>query len=448
MAETQVVQLQCPNCGTQYEASVRTVIDVGQEPRLREALLSGTLNQTVCSNCGQGGVLEVPLVYHDPEAEFLAVYFPTQLQIPELERQRMIGELTQGLMRNLPPEQRKGYFFSPRQFVSRQNLMDAVLGTMGISQEELDRQRKKMALVEKLTVMADDPKGLEMMIKGQDAMLDHEFYLILSSRLSQAQAMGDQKTVERLSMLRNNLMPITTYGKRLARQQAAVDSLAEVKSPEELLDKVAAADVDEATAMAVAARPLLDYEFFQKLTERAEAADGAEKTRLLELRDHLSEVTQTLDDAARAQMKEASTLLREILESPNPPATLRQHADEIDDVFLSVLSMNIREAERQGAKEAVQMLTAIFEEINDMAAEGLPPEMRLINDLLVADYPEETRQLLHERSAEITPELLALLDGLATSLIEQEGQSDEEKQEAAETAKRLRDIRAQATLLA
>ena len=241
MAETQGVQLQCPNCGTQYEAPFRTVIDVGQEPRLREALLSGALNQTVCPNCGTGGMLEVPLVYHDPQNEFLAIYFPTQLQIPELERQRMIGELTQGLMRNLPAEQRKGYFFSPRQFVNRQNLLDAVLGTMGVSQEELDRQRKKMALLEKLTVMADDPKGLEMMIKGQDAMLDHEFYLILASRLSQAQAMGDQKTAERLATLRSNLMPVTTYGRRLAKQQAAVDSLADVKTPDELLDKVAAA---------------------------------------------------------------------------------------------------------------------------------------------------------------------------------------------------------------
>lgn len=427
---------------------MRTVIDVAQEPRLRDALLSGTLNQTVCPNCGHGGVLEVPLVYHDPQNEFLAVYFPTQLQIPELERQRMIGELTQGLMRNLPPEQRKGYFFSPRQFVSRQNLLDAVLGTMGVSQEELDRQRKKMALMEKLIVMADDPKGLEMMIKGQDAMLDHEFYLILASRLSQAQAMGDPKTAERLTTLRSSLMPLTTYGRRLAKQQAAVDSLAEVKTPDELLDKIAAADLDEATAMAVAARPLLDYAFFQKLTERAEAAEGAEKERLLALRKHLTEVTQTLDDATRAQMKEASDLLREILESPNPISALRQRADLIDDVFLAVLSMNIQEAERQGAKDAVAALSALLDEINDMAAAGLPPEMQLINDLLQAEYPEETRELLHENSADITPEFLALLGELANSLAEGEGQPEEERQEALETAKRLRDIRGQAMLLA
>jgi hypothetical protein len=121
------------------------VIDVGQNPQLRQALLSGQINLAICPKCNQGGVIEAPLVYHDPQAEFLAVYFPPQVQIPELERQRMIGDMTQEMMRNLPPDQRKGYFLSPRQFMNRQNLLDAVLGTMGVTQEELDWQRKKPA---------------------------------------------------------------------------------------------------------------------------------------------------------------------------------------------------------------------------------------------------------------------------------------------------------------
>jgi len=147
-------------------------------------------------------------------------------------------------------------------------------------------------------------------------------------------------------------------------------------------------------------------------------------------------------------MKAASDLLREILESPNPITALRERVELIDDMFLAVLSMNIQEAERQGATEAVEMLSALLDEINEMAAEALPPEMQLINDLLQAEYPEETRELLHESSDEITPEFLALLDELAKSLVEREGQPGEERQEALETAKRLRDIRAQAQLLA
>jgi hypothetical protein len=442
MAETQVVQLQCPNCGTQYQAPVRTVIDVGQEPRLREAFLSGLVNQTQCPNCKNVGVLELPLVYHDPAAEFLAVYFPPQLQIPEMERQRMIGDLTQGLMRNLPPEQRKGYFLSPRQFMNRQNLMDAILGTMGISQEELDRQRKKMAFLERLMVMADDPKGLNMMIKGQDDTLDHEFFTLLASRLSQAEAAGDEKTAQRLELLRTNLMPVTTYGRRMMKQQSAVASLENVKTPEELLDRIVACDLDEATAIAVAARPALDYQFFQNLTARADAAEGAEKERLTALRDHLVEVTEALNESARARLKAASDTLQHILESPNPRTAVREAADALDDTFMAVLSLNLQEAERRGAKEASERLKVIYDEITAMAEEGLPPEMRLINDLLEADYPEETRAMLQARNQEITPDVLALMGELATRLVERA-----DDPESAETAKRLRDIRAQAMLL-
>ncbi len=363
MPETQVVQIQCPNCGTQYQAPVRTVIDVGQEPHLRQAFLSGQINETAVPELQErrrpGGAAGLSR----PGAEFLAVYFPPQLQIPEMEQQRMIGDLTQGLMRSLPPEQRKGYFLSPRQFVNRQNLMDAILGTMGISQEELDRQRKKMKMLERLMVMADDPKGLEMMIKGQDAQLDYEFFTLLASRLSQAEAAGDEKTAQRLELLRDNLMPMTTYGRRMMKQQAAVASLKDVKTPEELLDRIVAADPDEATAIAVAARPVLDYKFFQNLTARIGRSQGAEKDRLTQLRDHLLEVTEALNESARARLKAASDTLQRILESPNPRTASARRHDEIDDIFMAVLSLNMQEAERRGAKEASERLEMIYDEV-------------------------------------------------------------------------------------
>ena len=158
-AQRNEIPIQCPQCGNAFSSPVVTMIDVGAVPELRNYLLSGQLNVAVCPKCQTPIMLEVPLVYHDPKAEFLAIYFPQQLNIPELEKQKMIGELTQSLMRSLPPEQRKGYFLNPRQFVSRQNLTDAVYGTMGISQEELDRQRKKAKLVEQLMVLRGRPQG-------------------------------------------------------------------------------------------------------------------------------------------------------------------------------------------------------------------------------------------------------------------------------------------------
>src|SRR5512144_1153467 len=154
MPEQQKLQIKCPNCGMPYQANVQSIIDVGQNPEMRRAFLNGQLNRAVCPNCKTPIGIDVPLLYHDPEAEFLGVYMPPQANMPEMERQKVIGEMTQSLMRSLPPEQRKGYFLNPRQFINRQSLMDAVLGTMGIGQEELDRQRKKMKLLDQAMVMA------------------------------------------------------------------------------------------------------------------------------------------------------------------------------------------------------------------------------------------------------------------------------------------------------
>lgn len=441
MPETNAIQITCPQCGNVYQAPVRTVIDVGQNPQLRQMFLAGQLNLAVCPKCQAGLTIEVPLVYHDPGAEFLAIYFPPQLNIPEMERQKMIGEMTQALMRSLPPEQRKGYFLNPRQFLSRQALVDAVLGTMGISQEELDRQRKKMKLLDQLRIMADDPKGLEMMLKGQDAQIDSEFFTLLSASLQSAAMAGDEKMVKQLQMLADRLKEMTSFGRRVAKQEAAIASLKEIKSADEFFDRVVRADLDEASAIAVAARPMLDYTFFQKLTGRIEAATGAERERLTQLRSRLVQITEQMDEAAKASMQEATTLLQELLASPEPRSAVREHADEIDDVFMAVLQANMREAERRNARAALDRMAMIYDEIMALYEESMPPEVQLINDLLQESYPDGTRAMLQERRQEITPEVLELMDQLA----EEMGQRGTE--EFAQTAKRLRDIKAQAMLL-
>jgi hypothetical protein len=441
MPETNAVQITCPQCGNVYQTPIRTVIDVGQNPQLRQAFLAGQVNLAICPKCQTGGLLETPLVYHDAAAEFLAIYFPQQLNLPEMERQKMIGEMTQSLMRALPPDQRKGYFLSPRQFTSRQSLLDAILGTMGISQEELDRQRKKMKFLDQLRVMADDPKGLEMMLKGRDAEVDYEFFVLLSGSLQQAAAMGDEKTARQLEMLRDRLKALTTYGRRIGRQEEAIASLKDIQSPDEFLERVIAADEDVIDAIAVAARPALDYTFFQKLTDRIDAAEGAERERLTQRRQRLLEINQKMEEAARASMQEASGLLQELLASPEPRSAVREHAAEIDDVFMAVLSANMREAERRKSKAALDRMTVIYDEIMALFDEAMPPEVRLINELLSAGYPNGTRELLKEHQAELTPQFLELMEQLAQDI------GQREDADSAQTAKRLRDIRAQAMLL-
>ncbi len=441
MPESQGIQITCPSCGNVYHAPVRSIIDVGSEPRLRDAFLSGALNVAVCPKCQTAVKMETPLVYHDPDAEFLAVYFPPQLNIPEMQKQKMIGDVTQSLMRSLPPDQRKGYFLSPRQYSSLQSLMDAVLGTMGISQEMIDRQRKKVKLIEQFSVMADDPKGLQMLLKGNESQVDAEFYTILANMLEQAMVTGDQKTAERLRLLEQNLMPLTPFGQRLAKQRAAVASLDQLDSQEAFFERVLQADLDEAEAIAAVARPLMDYNFFEQLTGRIDAAQGAERERLIALREKLLQVTDRLDQISQAAVKEKLDLLDELIKDPSPRSALRAHEDEIDDLFMTVLRAVIEQTKKTGDQDLLDVLEMIQDEAINIIQEGYPSEVQFINELLYQPYPEGTRQMLRERRDEVTPELLDLMARMAEEL----GQTDDP--DSAELAKRLRDIRAQAMLL-
>jgi len=324
-----------------------------------------------------------------------------------------------------------------------------VLGTMGITQEELDRQRKKLKLIDQLLVMADDRKGLEMMIKGQDAQFDHEFFAMLSSTQSQAEGMGDQKSVARMQMLYDNLLELTTYGRRVAKQQAAVESLREISTPEQLVERIVAADPDEANAIALAARPLLDYVFFQRLTERIDASQGAERERLTKVRDQLLEMTRKLDAAAEIRVKQSTDLLQELINSPSPRSAVRDRIDQLDETFMAVLSLNIQNAERKGRKDVLQRLMMVYDEIMAVLEESMPAEMQLVNDLLRAPYPDGTRALLRERQAEVTTEVLELMDRLAEEAAEraQSSEAGGDGPDGAEIAKRLKDIKAQAMLL-
>lgn len=440
-AQRNQIPITCPNCGNHYESPVISLVDVGAYPELRSYFLSGQLNVAVCPKCQTPVMLEVPLVYHDPRAEFLAIYFPQQLNIPELEKQKMIGEVTQSLMRGLPPEQRKGYFLNPRQFASRQNLADAIYGTMGISQEELDRQRKKSKLVEQLSVFADDPKGLQMMIKQHDRDLDGEFFSILAAMHEQAGATGDEKMTKRLELLRDNLMPITTWGKRAQKQRAAVESLKDIKTPEAFAERMAAADEDEVSAIVLAARPALDYRFFEALTQRVDAAKSPEKDRLAKLRERLLDLTKQLDDAARESVEASVKLLQEIINAESPRSAVRERADEIDDMFMTVLTRNMQAAEQKGDQVLLNRLAMVYDELMGLMQAGAPPEVQFINELVMAPYPDGTRALLQENREVVTPELVDLIGQMAEEMAAEEGA------DAAEMVKRLRDIRSQAQLM-
>ena len=128
-------QITCPVCQTQHVADVQQIVDVGRDPQLKQAFLSGYLNAAQCPNCGSVTQVGSPLLYHDPEHELFIVYVPMELSLSQPDQEKLIGDLVRRAMDSLPPEQRRGYMLQPQTVLSMQTLMEKVLETEGITPE-------------------------------------------------------------------------------------------------------------------------------------------------------------------------------------------------------------------------------------------------------------------------------------------------------------------------
>jgi hypothetical protein len=431
MIPTLPIQISCPSCKTKYTAQVQSIVDVGENPQLKAALLRGQLNVVVCPSCHVPGVVSAPLVYHDPQKELLLLFIPPGLNLPLPERERLTGSLVQALMSAVPAEQRKGYFLNPRTVLTMQGLVDEVLKADGVTPEMIEKQRAQSRLLQDLLKAMDDEAQLQALIDLHKAEIDYSFFLTLAAVAENSAMAGQQEVMDRLVKLRDILLARTTV---VLPEPLPLDT-----PPGQVLDRLLAVkEQDGRWAFVMYNRPLLDYTFFQELTGRIEKAAPAEADALRSLRTEMLEMTEQLDKEAQEVQQAKLQLLQDALASPDPAQVLRDRKNEIDSLFLAILSAALRGAEKDGKAEEAQQLKKINETAMQVLQDSLPPELRFVNSLLGAEYPEGTRRLLEEHRQEWDAEFLEALSALAADL---------EAQGRPEAAQRLKDIRAQAEAL-
>jgi hypothetical protein len=441
----QSVPVTCPNCGHHFVSPVLTLIDVGQDPQAKSLFLSGQANVAVCPQCGNAGTLSTPLVYHDPDKELLLTYVPPNLNLPEPEQQRIIGDLTGRVMSSLPPEKRKGYLLRPRNFFTLDSMIEAVLEADGITPEMLNAQREKAALLERL-LRSPDPEVREIVVRQNDNLIDYEFFQLLGLNVQMAQAQGQDQAVQQLAVLQNQLLQWTSAGQEIAARQQAIQELGSELSREGLLDKLEAAamagDQTKIETMVAVARPLVDYVLYQQLAghiEQAEQGGDADRAaRLKALRETILEVSEAVDAEMEKAGEEAAALLQEIVDSEDVEQAVRESLPLIDEVFMSILASNIEAAERAGRTDDAQRLQEVGNVLMKVIQESQPAVIQFINQLLTVDYPEGSQALLEANEEMLDPELLEVMDMIHEDLVENERQ---------ELAQRLSDVRHQAAAL-
>ena len=411
--------VRCPNCQSPLSIRVEQLIDVERDPGAKARLLSGSLNRVRCPSCGWEGQLATPLVYHDPGHELLLTYMPVEINLPKAEQERLIGQLINQAITQLPAERRKGYLFQPQAALTTQGLVERILGADGITHEQLEEQRTRVRLLEAL--LRTPPEGLAAFAAQHDAELDETFFQLATVSL---QAARDERAARALSERLEAVLPHTDYGRRiLAREvevRSAAESLSQLKEPltrEAVLDLILQAPSEERqVTLASLARPALDYAFFQALSERIERAEAPEKVRLSAVRQRLLQVTQDIDAAQEARVADAGKVLQALLQAEDLDQALKQALPGVDDLFLSLLTANLQAAQQRGDQKTLQRLMEIDRRLREIIQESLPPGLQVAQQVL--DEPDEAaaQRRLDEAGEALDEDLLNTLLSMAQRL--------------------------------
>ncbi len=409
-------RVNCPNCRQPVVAEVNQLFDAGVDPQAKQMLLTGAYNIIQCPSCNYQGNLATPLVYHDPEKELLLTYFPPELGLPVNEQERIIGPLITQVMNSLPQEKRKAYLLRPQTMLTMQTLVERILEGDGITKEMIQEQQKRLQLLQRMVDAQDDV--LAEMAKNEDALIDADFFQLISRLAEVAMMSGDQNSAARLNDLQKKLLPITTFGHEIQAQSKEVEAamqslqaLGQNLTREKLLELFLEAPTDLRLNVLVSmTRQGLDYSFFQMMTEEIDRTEGEKRQKLLTLRERLLELTRQIDLEMEKRAAQARQVVEAMTKAPDVTEAMRENIGAVDDFFLKALNEFMEDARKAGDLDKIGKLQKIAEVLQEASAP--PEEYAFIEELVNTGTEAELRQKLEENKEKLNAEFLEVVSTL------------------------------------
>ena len=417
------IQTSCPNCNQPIVADIFQVIDVKQEPQLKELLLAGRLNFAQCPLCGFQGQLPVPLVYHDGSKGLLLTFTPPDPNKTMEEKESALAPLLKQVTDSLTPEERKGYLFQPQAMLTMNNLVKNVLLGDGITEEMLQAQQEQMRLLEKL--LTTEGEQLTNTVRENQEKLDREFFGLFAEIAQQVMASRDEASIAKIKQIQDLLMEETEIGRSIKSEaeeiKAATQSLEALGNNltrESLLELILAAPNQERVkAFAGLVRPAMDYEFFALFTDRIENSDPEARKGLVERRNLLLKVTQEIDQQIEERVAETGKLIDRIMESDSLEEALYQHIRSIDQFFVQVLSTELNNARESKDTKREEKLMELLQIIQKLTA---PPELEAIETLMnLSEDDGKLSAAMDELDDQLMPRVIDYLTSLITNYEEQ-----------------------------
>ncbi|MCX6014997.1 MAG: CpXC domain-containing protein [Chloroflexales bacterium] len=421
-APGQVAQVACPSCQTPMRVAIVNIIDAEAQPHLKSQLLGGRLNASNCTKCGSPVILAAPLIYHDGSKQFCFVHIPQQLlaSAKGVELERFVGSATNLLMNELPPDAPKGYLLAPKRFLTMQTLVEAVFEGDGVSKEMLEAQRKRVDIMSQLLdAMSQGEAALNTALQANQADIDDEFTKTLEAFVEASRMSGDPEGIAQLSALQSKIAQFAGGAATFAYETLITQLLA-------------AGDEASVTQLITANQEIIDYTFFDIVTNRINDAttDGAESlaSQLTAMRDQVIEIFQQLQADLEASYMQAGVVLDAVFDSEDLVAALNAHLPLLNETFDVLVDGQRTMAERAGDMAAAERLQTIAELTIQVKADALSPEDRVVQALITA---ENATRYIRENISEITSGVVKRLNEMTDDY------TTKGKTEEAERVKRI-----------
>ncbi len=71
VSQSSEITIKCPECGAEQSFTAWNSLNVGLNPEKKTALKDGSLTRFSCESCGHSSEIGYPMLYHDPERQFM-----------------------------------------------------------------------------------------------------------------------------------------------------------------------------------------------------------------------------------------------------------------------------------------------------------------------------------------------------------------------------------------
>jgi hypothetical protein len=242
--------------------------------------------------------------------------------------------------------------------------------------------------------------------------MDEEFTATLNAFVEASHASGDPEGIQQLSALQSKIAQFVG-GENITQYNILIEKL------------LANDDADARTQLIKTHQEIIDYTFFDLITNRVNAAQDAGDTALADsinaMREHVLALYEEIQAGLEAAYIRAGALLDSVFGAEDMAAVLQEHLDQLDEVWDILVDGQRTMAERAGDQASAERLAQIIELTKTMKEAALTPEDRIVNALINSENPT---RYIRENIGDITGSVVKQLNELA-ELYESKGKTDD-----------------------